>query len=170
MLLETIRYYVLNCGILLIPVIAWNLLFTKKLPHTFTLAEFWRDIPAPLAATENGLRILAFVLPFLMPLTLDNLRQRFGMALFFIGTVVYFASWLPLLISPSSRWSRSFWGFLAPAYTPVVWLIGLAMLGQSLYFGNFYRWWMYLCISLGFLAAHITHTSIIYKRSHSKRH
>jgi hypothetical protein len=62
-------------------------------------------------------------------------------------------------------WAGSALGFLAPAYTPVLWFTGLALLGRRLFWGGFYRWWMYLVLSLAFLAAHVTHTFIVYARN-----
>ena len=63
-----IQRYVLSCGLLLVPASIWNIALTERLPSPFAPAEFWRDIPAPLAWAENSLRVAVFVLPFVMPL------------------------------------------------------------------------------------------------------
>ena len=65
-----IQRYVLSCGLLLVPASIWNIALTERLPSSFAPAEFWRDIPAPLALAENSLRVAVFVLPFFMPLNL----------------------------------------------------------------------------------------------------
>jgi hypothetical protein len=56
-------------------------------------------------------------------------------------------------------------GFAAPAYTPLLWLLGIALLGDRLFWETFFRWWMYLALCIAFLAAHITHTLLVYFRN-----
>jgi hypothetical protein len=65
---------------------------------------------------------------------------------------------------PDSAWSLSAIGFLAPAWTPLVWLLGLALLMQRLQWPSPYRWWHYLALSIAFLAAHIGHCAIVFSR------
>lgn len=38
---------------------------------------------------------------------------------------------------------------------------GLAWLGQRLFWGQAYRWWMSLVVSGGFLVAHLSHTALV---------
>jgi hypothetical protein len=158
-------HYALSCGWLLLPAAAWNIALAKHLPPTFHPDEFSRDIPTPLAYAENGLRIAVFGLPFLMPLDTSAPGAVRALFTFGAGTLIYFASWLALIWLPESRWCRSPWGFAAPAYTPVIWLLGIVLLGDRLFLGTFYRWWMYLVLCLAFLAAHITHTMRVYCRN-----
>ncbi len=129
------------------------------------MAEFWRDIPTPLVWIENALRMLVFTLPFAMPLQIATKTQRCAFKVFMLGTLVYFASWLALMYLPESAWSLSMLGSFGPAYTPMLWLPALAVLGKRLFWGNFYRSWMYLLLCIGFLAAHITHVAIVHIRS-----
>lgn len=163
---QTILRYLYSCGLLLLPAMLWNVAFIDRLPPAIAGAEFWRDIPVPLALAENSLRLIVFALPFAMPLELSTPLHRRGLLVFVLGTLVYFVSWLVLMASPDSPWSRSAVGFLAPAYTPALWLIGLAMLGRRLYWGSYYRWWMYLLISGSFLVAHISHAGLVYGRNY----
>jgi hypothetical protein len=152
--------------LLLLPALLWNLALTDLLPAAFSPSEFWRDVPQVLASAENTLRILIFSLPFLMPLQIVTKQEQNGMLIFIVGSLTYFASWLALIAAPSSPWATSAIGFLAPAYTPVIWLAGLALLGRRLFWGDFYRWWMYLVPALLFIIAHISHASLIYVRNY----
>ena len=154
-----------NCGILLLPALGWNLALAAHLPPAFSRAAFWSDIPAFLGFAENVTRAAIFALPFLMPLEIATSAQRRGLAFFAVGTLVYFASWLPLIFRPSSPWSASAAGFMAPAYTPFLWLLGLAMVGRRLFWGRFYRWWFYLVIAALFLGTHILHAGIVFART-----
>lgn len=161
-----IRRYALSCGLLLIPAILWNIALTEQLPPSLSFAEFWRDIPAPLVWAENSLRVAVFAVPFLMPLHLTVPGSARGLVVYAVGTLVYFASWLALVLFPASLWSTSALGFTAPAYTPLLWLLGIALLGRQLFWGRFYRWWMYVVLALAFLATHVSHAVMVYVRSH----
>ena len=106
------------------------------------------------------------VLQFLMPLEVATGGQRRGLLLFPVGTVFYVLAWVPLMIAPESPWSTSWLGFVAPAYTPLVWLTGLGLIGRRLYVPSPYRRWMYVALACGFVAFHVTHTSIVYARNY----
>jgi hypothetical protein len=160
-----LAHYALSCGLLLLPAVAWNIVMSKHLPPSFQRVEIWREIPTPLVIVENTLRVGVFVAPFLMPLDLSAPGALPGLLIFGAGTLLYFASWLALIWLPGSRWSRRAWGFAAPAYTPLFWILGIALLGERLFWGAFYRWWMYLALGVAFLAAHITHTMLVCTRS-----
>lgn len=164
--MAALRLYAQNCGLLLIPASLWNIALGSYLPPLFAPSEFWREIPVTLAFAENSLRLAVFALPFLMPLDLAAPGQMRRLSLFTAGTVLYFASWLALILFPSSAWSSSALGFAAPAYTPALWLLGIALLGRRLFWGSFYRWWMYAALAMAFLAAHITHTVLVLARAH----
>jgi hypothetical protein len=155
-----------SCGLLTVPILGWNLVFARWLPPALGSAEFWRDIPPPLAWGENGLRLVIMVLPFLMPLEFTTAAGRRGLILFSAGALVYFASWVPLMVAPESDWSTSRLGFLAPTYTPLVWLTGLGIMGRKLYWASPYRWWIYLGLAGGFVAFHVAHGGIVYDRNY----
>ena len=161
-----LRDYVLSCGLLTIPILVWNMAFTGFLPPALGSQEFWRDIPPMVTYGENLLRLIVLILPFLMPLDLRMVSQRRGLTLFTVGMVLYFLAWLALILFPQSQWSLSWTGFLAPAYTPLLWLAGLGLIGRRLYWPGPYRWWMYLWLAAGFTAFHVAHASIVYERNY----
>lgn len=161
-----LQAYGISLGLLLIPVFLWNILLAPYLPAALTAPAFLRELPPWFTMTENGLRLLIFFLPFLMPWPTRSPRTRLGIQLFITGTGLYFASWVPLLIAPNSAWSVSTVGFLAPAYTPGLWLVGLALVSERFFWGRFYRWWMYLVPALPFLVLHVAHVAIIHARFH----
>ena len=161
--------YVLSCGLLTVPILVWNVVFTRFLPPALGSQEFWRDIPPLVACGENSLRFVVVLLPFLMPLELATPVQRRRLLLFVVGTALYFLAWAALMIFPQSRWSTSRLGFLAPAYTPLVWLAGLGLIGRRLYGPWPYRWWVYVALAGGFITLHVTHASIVYVRNYKHR-
>jgi hypothetical protein len=114
--------YLVNCGLLTVPILVWNAVFTRYLPASLASSDFNRDISTLLLFTENTLRIAVMIIPFLMPLNVASAVQRRGLWLFVLGVLLYMFTWVPLMIAPESAWSTSRAGFLAPAYTPLVWL------------------------------------------------
>ena len=158
--------YVLSCGVLAVPILVWNIVCTRFLPPALASNEFSRAIPPLVTYGENTLRIVVMTLPFLMPLEVATAGQRRGLRLFAVGTLLYVLAWVPLMIAPESPWSTSWLGFVAPAYTPLVWLTGLGLIGRRLYVPSPYRRWMYVALACGFVAFHVTHTSTVYARNY----
>jgi hypothetical protein len=161
----SLQYYARSSGLLLIPIAAWNLALVKRLPRAFHSDQLSRNTPLSLLLAENILRIGVFALPFFMPLDLGSPSSAFGLLVYGVGVLLYFVSWLALIFFPGSQWSRSCWGFAAPAYTPSLWLLGIALLGDHLFWGMFYRWWMYLALGVVFLIVHIAHILKVYSRN-----
>ena len=157
--------YLLNCMLLLLPILAWNVVFTDKLPHLYSPDIFEKNIPAFITNGENIFRLVVFMLPLLMPFHIETSTQKVGFALYIAGTVIYFLSWLAQMYFPQSTWSLSVFGYLAPAYTPAIWLVGIGLIGSRLYFASPYRSWMYIVLSFIFVAFHLSHTFIAYQRN-----
>ena len=156
--------YLTNCILLLVPIMLWNIVFSEKLPAAFGQDSFWKAIPPFIAGGENFFRLLAFMLPAFMPLRISTATQKLGLSLYVLGVLIYFGSWLLQMYFPLSVWSLSAAGFLAPAYTPLIWLVGIGLIGRELYFPIPYKEWVYITISIIFAAFHISHTWIVYSR------
>ena len=157
--------YLLNCMLLLLPIMAWNMIFASKLPQAYSAEIFWKDIPPLIANGENIFRLLVFILPLLMPLRIETQSQKLGLWLYIAGTVIYFITWLAQIYFPQSAWSLSALGFLAPAYTPLLWLFGISLIGSAFYFSSPYRSWMYIVTSIIFIGFHLSHALTVYLRN-----
>ncbi len=158
-------HYFLNCMLLLVPIMAWNIAFTSKLPRMYSAELFERNIPVFITTGENILRLLVFLLPLLMPLQAETMIQKFGLGLYLLGSIIYVSSWLVQMYFPQSPWSLSAFGSLAPAYTPLIWLVGISMIGSTLYFPSPYRPWMYIMLSILFIGFHLSHAILAYQHS-----
>ena len=156
--------YWLSCILLTIPPLVFNIIFADNLPKAFGPDIFDKDIPALIAFPENILRAFVFIFPLFMPLKIKTKRQKTGLILYLLGISIYFLSWILLIFSPESIWSISLFGFLAPAYTPLIWLFGIGLIGNSLYFPISYKWWYYLLGVIAFLIFHISHTFLVYSK------
>jgi uncharacterized membrane protein len=161
--------YLASCGLLTVPILVWNAVFTRYLPPALASSDFNRDIAPLLLFTENTLRLAVMVVPFLMPLDVVNAVQRRGLWLFVVGALLYVVTWVPLMVAPESAWSTSRVGFLAPAYTPLVWLAGLGLTGGRLYGSLPFKPWMYLLLAGAFVAVHVAHANLAYTRTYATR-
>lgn len=163
--LSTIRGCLFNCFWLLVPILFFNLVFAHQLPAAFQMNIFWKNIPKTISLPENLLRMLVMILPVFMRLRVSTPTQKLGLGLYLTGLLIYFASWAALIASPHSVWSTSEIGFLAPAYTPIVWLTGIGLIGdepQLLWVP--FKPSMYWAVSALFLLFHNVHTLMVYSR------
>jgi hypothetical protein len=140
------RLQLLNCFWLLLPIFVWNAIFASRLPQLGFRSD--AGVPRSILMAENLLRVGVFLLPLLLPLRWQDPQSRAGLALYGFGVLIYCVSWLPLLYFPEAVWSRSAAGLLAPAYTPLLWLLGIALIGRS---------WPYALLTLLFVGIHVYH-------------
>jgi hypothetical protein len=117
----------INAGLCLAPILAWNLALSPKL----RMDSFSGPLPGWYDAGENVLRGAAMIYPCLRPL--DPHASLFGPGVwtYAAGTLVYFASWLPLMAEDPADWMKSLPVQLAPAYTPMLWFAGIALMAGS---------------------------------------
>jgi hypothetical protein len=157
-----------SCFWLLVPILVFNLLFMRQLPPAFQPDVFWKDIPRAIALPENAFRLLTLMLLIpVMRLRVSTPAQRLGFWLYGIGTLVYFASWGALITWPQSGWSTSAVGFLAPAYTPLIWLAGIGLIGNEPLAPRVpVRPWVYWASSAFFLLCHNLHAGLVYGRAY----
>jgi hypothetical protein len=158
-----------NGYILILPILVWNLIFTSKLPLAYAPRSFNSNIPSFLLIGENIFRTIIFIFPFLFKininLTLTLTQGKQGLIVYLFGSLLYYASWLLLIYSPNSLWSKSLFGFAAPAYTPIIWFVGIALMVDSYYFKITYNKWHFILLCIIFSIFHVTHSVLAYLRS-----
>jgi hypothetical protein len=159
--------YAANCLWLLVPMMLLNVVLWPRLPKPYQSDVFWKDIPAWIRAGENATRTVLFILPVLMPFRLGTPTERVGLVLYVVGGLVYFLSWMVQIRYPESSWSASAWGFMAPGYTPLIWLTGIGLIGDKLFLPVPYSPIMYIALTIAFLAFHNLHVLIVYRRNYS---
>lgn len=157
-----IKSYLLNCFLLLIPIFLWNILLYDYLPDLYQTDFFDRDLPKFIVYSENILRVIVFVLPVFMIFSLRTKQQKRGFKLYLVGVLLYFSSWVLVIIAPESAWSKSLIGFTAPAFTTIIWFIGIGLIGSKSYFNIPYLSWIYIGVSLFFVMIHVAHTYLIF--------
>lgn len=159
-----IKAILTNGYIPLIPILAWNIIFVSKLPPAYDPQSFNKDIPLFLVIGENLFRTIIFVLPLFFKTNIATAQGKQGLIIYILGTVLYFAAWLLQMYAPNSLLSKSVFGFTAPAYMPIIWLIGISLLADSYYFNFIYSKWHYILPSIVFSIFHVAHTYLVYLR------
>jgi hypothetical protein len=154
-----------NGYILIIPILFWNIIFTAKLPPAYAPKSFNTNIPMFLLIGENIFRTVIFVFPFLFKININLIQGKQGLIVYLFGSLFYYASWLLLIYSPNSLWSKSLFGFAAPAWTPIIWLVGIALMADSYYFKITYNKWHFIIPCIIFSIFHVTHSVLAYLRS-----
>ncbi len=162
--MDIISKIITNGYILMIPILLWNIIFTSKLPSCYSPDTFNNNIPSSILICENIFRIIVFIFPLFLSFNFATEIGKKGLIIYCIGCLLYFSSWLILIYLPNSMWSKSIFGFAAPAYTPIIWLIGIAFLLDNYYFNLKYNAWHLIIPSIGFSFFHILHTITVYLR------
>jgi len=150
---------------LIVPILIWNAIFYRRLPAQYQPEFFDKDLHQAILYGENIFRVLIFGLPLWFSIGLSTKTQQIGLALYLVGSLIYFLSWLPLTIAPNSTWSSSLIGFAAPAYTPIFWIFGIALLGDNFYIPIDYKPLYYLIPAVIFSVFHCTHAVTAYSRN-----
>ena len=153
---------------LIIPIIIWNISFISYLPSPYKPENFNSDIPLWITVGENLFRTVLFIFPVFFKINIKISFENKGLITYLLGVVIYFSSWLVIIISPASAWSASILGFSAPAYTPIIWILGLSMMVDAYYF-NFkfnYSKWHFLLPSMSLIVFHISHVIYVFNRSY----
>lgn len=142
-----------------------SLALWSRLPAAFSREAFSRGIPSWIAVPENILRILVFVVPALFPMGWKSERQRRGWVLYGVGIGAYAASYVMQIAWPDGAWSTSLVGFVAPAWTTLLWLVGISCIAGPAFFLRWFRWKHYLVLAVLFVAFHLAHATMVYYRS-----
>lgn len=157
--------YLQNCFLLLISILLWNLVFTKSLPKRYIEPEFQTNIPLFIKISENLLRILVFSLTLFMKLSFETPQQKTGFIIYCLGIILYFLSWIFQIKSANSTWSKSLPGFMAPAYTPLIWLCGIGLIGNHTFFFIPSITPIFISLSILFIITHLINNYYIFQNS-----
>ncbi len=158
------RKYLLNCFLLLIPILLWNIVLFDYLPKPYGADVFWNDIPNWIRYGENILRIFVFGVPLIMTLSIKSRNQKIGLLVYLFGILTYFLSWVAVIIYSDSAWSNSIYGFTAPAYTTIIWFLGIGLIGEKSLFRIPKLFNIYLSLSVLFVILHTIHACVVFQR------
>lgn len=158
-----IKHYFWNCFLLLLPVFLWNIVLVDSLPKGYGPDFFDKDVPKFVVYSENFLRVILFVFPAVMMLSLKTKIQKVGFLIYLLGLVLYFSSWAVMIVFPESNWSQSQAGFMAPAYTTLIWFVGIGIIGNKSFFKIPYLTVIYIVFSVLFVVVHTLHAALAFQ-------
>ncbi|CAG0937366.1 hypothetical protein TFLX_06292 [Thermoflexales bacterium] len=158
------RLLLRNGALLILPPMVITFGLWAALPPRYSFAQFWKDIPSWLGFLENLFRILVFGIPVLLYFGRGDKTQSLGWYFYSGGLIVYLASYLMQIVFPYSDWSMSVIGFSAPAWSTLVWLIGIGFVCSRSWLPLRWSRLIYLCCTVLFLIFHTGHTLLIYSR------
>lgn len=136
----------INCLWLMLPLLVWNILLGPRIKDTRITSDSFS--PKWQLIAENVVRIFVFMMPLLIPLQLKDTTSKAGFWVYTLGTLIYFASWLPFLFAQQSAWRNNPIGLLAPRITPLFSFAGVALIGHN---------WVYGSIAAFFILLHTWH-------------
>lgn len=157
-----LKYYLINCFLLLVPIIIWNVIFRAYLPESYILNLSGSKIPSILKWTEDIITILVLVIPLFLQLRVKNRMQRLGLIIYFIGLLIYFFAWRPIILYPNGEWSNSLIGFISLSFTPVIFLTGIGLIGEKMFLNIVYHRSVYILLSIIFILLKTSHAIMIY--------
>lgn len=159
---QKLMRYLVNCFLLLIPVLLWNLVFMPFLPATITNPEKWSDFPKVLLWLEGITRIIVFVMPAFMPLRIKTPGQKAGLVLYVLGLIIYLFAWREFILFPHGTWATSLIGFTSLAYTPFIIFMAIALIGRRMYVKFPYHRLVFALSALAYTVLHTWHTVLVY--------
>ncbi len=151
---------------LTLPPMLFSLSLMEFGPSSLTPAQFNEGISIGLLNIESFARIVVFVMPAFISLGLSTPIQKRGLIFYLAGVTLYVLTYGIQNFLPDSAWSLSTFGFAASAYTNIVWMVGLGLLGENFYFTKHlrYRPIFYIGPAAFFVAIHTAHTVLYHQQ------
>ncbi len=140
----------------------WNIAVYSKLPDFYKPA-IWDGIPKVLNIFENIFRYIVFFIPALFHFSISTVTQKMGLIIYIVGLAIYFSSWLIQVISKSQK-TQSLIFRAAPAYTTIIWLMGIWLMCSDSYIGLNIIKSIYLPVIIVFVCAHSYHAYLVYNK------
>jgi hypothetical protein len=153
---ELIKNYFKSCFLLFIPILIFNLIFTKYLPK-----HYLQNISHIIVTLESIFRIALIILSVFLKMHLKSKIGKIGIFVYIIGLIIYFGSYY-LIINYSNTFIRENVVLKLSGYwTSIIWLLGIGIVGKELFFKVFYNRIIYIILSISFVIIHTWHGIIL---------
>jgi hypothetical protein len=119
----------LNCFYLILPILAWNLVFARKL--NIAIYKTNVSLNKTLEIIENILKYSTLMYSLFLPISISSRSQEAGIFIYLIGVMIYFISCCPLLFLPDYDFSSKKFLLFAPFISPIAFFTGIALMANS---------------------------------------
>lgn len=147
-----INTYKNNCFWFFIPPLLFNIIIVKYLPEYYL-----KNINHPIIIWENILRFITIAFSAIMAITINNKIGKIGFIVYIIVIIIYFCSYFIVIKFPASSFNNNLIILLAPAWTSVLWLIGIGLIGNKIFVNIPYHFSVYCLLSISFAIIHSIH-------------
>jgi len=157
----------LRSGIWLwLPPLVASFAFWPNLGPSYQPDIFWHDIPSVLGIVENTSRFGVITFSALLLMSWRTHSERTGWIIYTVGFALYALCQWAIVLGPTGWWATSAFGFLAPAYTPIIFVVGIGLIGSKPITSQL-MWvrWLFWPTAVVFLFSHNTHALMVFLRT-----
>jgi hypothetical protein len=150
------QYLYSNCFLLFIPVILFNMVFTKHLPE-----QYLNNISHVIVPIESTLRIILIAFSAMMSINIKDKIGKIGISIYITGLIIYFLSYFIVINYQDTIVCKHIIIQLSGYWTAIIWLIGIGLAGNKLFVKMPYHWSFFLILSILFGLSHTYHGYIL---------
>ena len=154
---KIIHYLYSNCFLFFIPVILFDILFTKYLPELYL-----KNISHTIVPIETAVRILLIALSSIMKINIQNRKGKIGVLIYITGLFLYFVSYFVLINHADAVVGKNMILHLSGYWTAMIWLIGIGLIGNRLFVKIPYHYSLYIILSILFGMMHTYYGYILF--------
>ena len=152
------KEYYKNCFLLFIPIIMFNVIFTKYLPE-----KYLQNISHKIVTIENIFRLILIIFSIIMKINFNKIKGKIGLFVYVIGVIIYFTSYFIIINNHNTFLGKYFIIQLSGYWSAIIWLIGIGLIGNKLLIKIPYHYSIYLILSIIFTIVHTFHGIILLK-------
>ena len=147
---KIIQYLFSNCFLLFIPVILFDIAFTKYLPE-----QYLKNIPHIIVPIETTVRMVLIALSTIMKINIQDKKGKSGLEIYIAGLITYFVSYFVLINYANTMIAENIILQLSGYWTAMIWLIGIGLIGNRLFVNKVpYHYAVYIILSILFGILH----------------
>ena len=146
---KIIQYLYSNCFLLFIPVILFDIVFTKYLPELYL-----KNTSHTIVPIETTVRIALIALSAIMKINVQNRKGKIGVLIYITGLILYFISYFVLINYADVVIGKNMILQLSGYWTAMIWLIGIGFIGNRLFVKVPYHYTLFIILSILFGIVH----------------
>jgi hypothetical protein len=125
---KIIQYLYSNCFLFFIPVILFDIAFTKYLPE-----QYLKNISHIIVPIETTVRMVLIALATIMKINIQDKKGKIGFGIYITGLITYFISYFILINYADTVIGKNIILQLSGYWTATLWLMGIGLTGNRLF-------------------------------------